>query len=122
VVQLPSIGVSNSYSTVAVIPQKSEVSRVTNANTGLYVVPASKKSKVTGMMILDTVGADATYALAVKKGATFFPLDVFVAAGGVSRVNNEITMVAAEIFTNVGDAGSTNGTVDMAAQVQEISV
>ena len=118
---MPSAGITNSYSTIAVIPEFPKNARVVNANTGLYIVPAGKKAKVTGMMILDAVGADATYALAVKKGATFFPLDVFVAAGGVSRVNKEITMDATDIFTNVGDAGSTNGTTDMTAQVQEIT-
>lgn len=114
-------GLTNSYSTVAVIPEFPKSARVVVANTGLYVVPAGKKANVVARMILDAVGADATYAIAVKRGATFFPLDVFVVAGGVSRTNGVVTLVAGDILTNIGDSGSTNGTCDMDASIQEIS-
>jgi len=115
-------GITSSYGTVSTIPEFPLNARVIVATVGLYLCPANKKAKVTGMMILDAVGADATYALAVRRGGTFFPLDVFVVAGGVSRVNKEITMDATDLFTNIGDSGSTNGTTDMTAQVQEITV
>jgi len=121
-VRLPSAGVTNSYSTVAVIPEFPKSGRVVVAGTGLYTCPAGKKAKVKGSMNLDAVGADATYAIAIKRGATFFPIGVHVAVNGISVIATEITMEAGDILTNIGDAGSTNGTCDMDCSIQEIPV
>jgi len=118
---LPSPGKTNSYSTIAVIPQINFSARVVVAGTGLYTVPALKKAKVKGSMNLDAVGADATYAIAVLRGGTFIPVGAHVAVNGISVIQGEVEMDAAEILTNIGDAGSTNGTADMDAMVQEIT-
>jgi len=99
------------------------VGRVINANTGLYTVPANRQAKVIGAtMILDAVGVDATYALAVLRAGTFRPLGKFVAVGGESFLTGEILLQAGDIVTNVGDAGSTNGTCDQTVTVQEYVV
>lgn len=119
---MPSTGVTNSYSTVAVIPETGVSARVTNANTGLYTVPAGKKAKVKGSMNLDAIGADATYAIAVRRGGTFFPVGAHVAVNGISVINGEVLLLAGDILTNVGDAGSTNGTCDMDISYQEIDL
>jgi len=118
---MPSPGTTVSYSTVAVVPEFPKSLRVVNANTGLYTCPAGKKAKVRGSMNLDAVGADATYAIAVKRGATFFPVGVHVVVNGISTIATEITLEAGDILTNVGDAGSTNGTCDMDCSIQEIT-
>jgi len=73
-------------------------------------------------MNLDAVGADATYAIAVKRGATYFPVGEHVAVNGISVITGEVTLEAGDILTNIGDAGSTNGTCDMDCMVQEISL
>jgi len=115
-------GITSSYSTVATIPQFTARGRVTVAGTGLYTCPANKKAKVTGSMNLDAVGADATYAIAILRAGTFIPVGAHVAVNGVSVINGEVTLEAGDILTNVGDAGSTNGTCDMNASIQEITV
>ena len=94
--------------------------RVTNANTGLYTVPAGKKSRVlSASMNLDAVGADATTALAIKRGATFIPIGAHVAVNGISTFLGDMLLIAGDIITNVGDAGATNSTCDMTATFQE---
>jgi len=119
---LPSGGVTNSYSTIAVIPEFPVSARVTNANLGLYTCPANKKAKVKGSMNLDALGADATYAIAVKRGSTFFPVGGHIGVNGISVIKTEVTLEATDILTNIGDSGSTNGTCDMDCSIQEISV
>jgi len=118
---MPSPGKTNSYSTIAVIPEISFSARVLVAGTGLYTVPALKKAKAKGSMNLDAVGADATYAIAVLRAGTFIPVGAHVAVNGISVIQGEVTLIAADILTNIGDAGSTNGTCDMNASVQEIT-
>jgi len=88
--------------------------RVTNAATGLYTVPAGKTTKLTSAsMTVDTVGSDATYALAILDGSTYSPISNFVAVGPLSLFNGLVIMTAGQILTNVGDSGATNGTVDL---------
>lgn len=113
-------GVTSSYSTVATIPEFNESARVINAATGLYTCPANKKAKVEGSMNLDAVGADATYAIAVLRSGTYIPIGEHVAVNGISKGSAELD--AGDILTNIGDAGSTNGTADMDAKVQEVTV
>jgi len=97
--------------------------RVTNAATGIYVVPTGKVSRVlSASMILDAVGVDATYALALNRGGTIIPLGEMVAVGAKSTLTAPIILQAADIVTNVGDAGSTNGTCDMSVTFQEYDV
>lgn len=119
---MPSAGVTNSYSTIAVIPEFPVSLRVVAAATGLYVCPSLKKAKAKGSMNLDAVGADATYAIAVKRGSTYFPVGLHIAVNGISVITGEITLEAGDILTNIGDAGSTNGTCDMDCMIQEITL
>jgi len=94
--------------------------RVTNANTGLYTVPAGKKSKVFSIsMSIDALGADALYTCAMKRGATFTPLGTFVPVNGFATFIGTLLLIAGDIVTNVGNNGSTNGTVDMTTTFQE---
>ena len=119
---MPSSGPISSLSSNAVIPEIGISDRVTVANTGLYTCPPNKKARVSGSMVLDAVGADATYAIAIKRGSTFFPVGQFVTPGGLSVIQGVVILDAGDILTNVGDSGSTNGTCDMDCTVQEISV
>jgi len=94
--------------------------RVTNADTGLYTVPAGKIARVKSItMVVNAVGGDATYAAAIKRGVNFRPVGPFVAVGPASLFIGELLLQAADIITNVGDAGATNGTVDMTASIKE---
>jgi len=94
--------------------------RVTNNATGLYTVPAGKVALVTAItMNVDALGADATYAIAIRRGATFFPIGAHVVINGISNWNGSMVLEATDIISNVGDSGSTNGTVDMSASVKE---
>jgi len=115
-------GITNSYSNVSTIPYFTARGRVLVSATGLYTCPANKKAKVTGSMNLDAVGADATYAIALLRAGTFIPVGAHVAVNGISVINGEITLIAGDILTLIGDAGSTNGTGDMNASIQEVSV
>lgn len=119
---MPSPGTTISYSTVAVVPQFNVRGRVTVATVGIYTCPAGKKAKVRGSMNLDAVGADATYAIAILRAGTYIPVGEHVVVNGISVIQGEVIMQAGDILTNVGDAGSTNGTCDMDGSVQEISL
>lgn len=118
---MPSEGVTSSYSTVAVIPENNERGRVILSTAGIYTCPATKKAKVKGSMNLDAVGADATYAIAILRAGVYIPIGAHVAVNGISVITTEVTMEAGDILTLIGDAGSTNGTGDMDASVQEIT-
>jgi len=99
-----------------------KIGRVTVAATGLYTVPAGKVALVISITgVLDAVGADATYAVAILRSGTFRPVGAFVnvGVGQVSEFNGKMLLIAGDIITNVGDAGSTNGTIDMSASVRE---
>lgn len=94
--------------------------RVTAAATGLYTVPAGKVAivkSITGN--LDAVGGDATYAVAILRGGTYRPVGLHVAVNAISIYTGEMLLIAGDIITNIGDAGSTNGTIDMTASVKE---
>jgi len=84
-------------------------------------VPAGKKARlVSATMVLDAVGADARYALAIKRGATFTPIAEFMVVDLLqSQFTGEMLLIAGDIVTNVGNNGSTNGTCDMTATFQE---
>lgn len=113
-------GITNSYSTVASIPEFNASARVVNAATGLYTCPVGKKAKVKASLNLDALGADATYALAVKRGATYIPIGEHVTTNNIST--GEAELDAGDILTNIGDSGSTNGTCDIDAIIQEVSI
>jgi len=101
----------------------SKVGRVTNNATGLYTVPTGKKARVTSItMSLDAVGADATYAAAVNRSGTIRPVGEHVIANRISIFTGEMMLQAGDVVTNVGDAGSTNGTCDMTCTFQEYNV
>lgn len=94
--------------------------RVINALVGLYTVPAGRVAIVTAITgNLDAVGGDATYAVAVSRGGTLRPIGAHVAVNGISVFTGKMLLQAGDIITNVGDAGSTNGTMDMTASVRE---
>jgi len=95
--------------------------RVTNAATGLFT--ATKKTRLTSCSgILDAVGADATYAIAIKRGATYTPIGAFVAVGAnlISSFTGTMILEVGDVITNIGDAGSTNGTIDISANIEEL--
>jgi len=94
--------------------------RVTVAGTGLFAVPANRTAIVKSISgNLDAVGADATYAVAILRGGVFRPVGEHVAVNNISRYQGEMLLIASDIITNIGDAGSTNGTMDMTASVKE---
>jgi len=94
--------------------------RVTAAATGLYTVPAGKVARVSSISgNLDAVGVDATYAVAILRSGTYRPVGEHVAVNAISRYIGSMLLIAGDIITNVGDAGSTNGTMDMTASVKE---
>jgi len=95
--------------------------RVTAAATGIYTVPAGKTAEVTSVTgNLDAVGGDATYAVALLRGGTYRPIGLHVAVNGISVFVGKMTLVAGDIITNIGDAGSTNGTMDMTVSYVEL--
>lgn len=97
--------------------------RITNAPTGIYTVPAGKRARVSDIKgKLDAVGADATYAVAIKRaiGGAYEPITNFEVAD-VQQSASEVTMESGDILTNIGDSGSTNGTFDLSATVEEFS-
>lgn len=112
-------GITVSYGPQSVIVQFTVRARVIVAGTGLYTVPAGQKAKAKGSMNLDAVGADATYAIATLRAGTYIPVGEHVAVNGISRAD-EVELDAGDILTNIGDAGSTNGTCDMNASIQEL--
>jgi len=117
-----TIGLTNSYTTVAVIPEFPASGRVTSAPSGIYTCPPNKKAKITASMILDAVGADSIYALAVKRGLVYIPIGAFIGTGPETTSKGEAILEAGDILTNIGNSGSTNGTVDIDAMIQEIDV
>lgn len=114
------VGTTTALNQVQSLGGETKEGRVTNANTGLYTVPAGKKAKVTAVTgVVNAVGGDATYAIAIKRGVNFRPIGPFVAVGPLSSFTGELNLIAGDIITNVGDAGATNATVDMTATVKE---
>jgi len=94
--------------------------RVTAAATGLATVPASKRWRVVSVTgLVDVVGADATVAIAILRGASYRPIGAMVAANGVSTFTGELMLQAGDIVTNIGDSGGTNATIDMTVTYQE---
>jgi len=115
---LPQISSLNALQGVGSLVSK--LGRVTVAATGLYTVPAGKVAKVISIQgNLDAVGADATYAVAILRAGSYFPAGAHVGVNGISQSSGILVLQAADIITNVGDSGSTNGTMDMFATVQE---
>jgi len=95
--------------------------RITVAATGLYTVPAGKRARITDMLgRLNAVGVDATYGIAFLRSAAF-TLITIPKAIDIDMTASEITLQAGDVLTNVGDAGSTNGTFDLSATIEEFS-
>jgi hypothetical protein len=95
--------------------------RVTNAAVGLYTCTA--RTRLTAMsMTLSAVGADATYAIAIKRGVDYIPIGAFVDVGinKISVLQGSMMLEVGDIITNVGDSGSTNGTCDISANIEEL--
>lgn len=118
-----TIGLFNSYTNVVVVPEFGVSSRVVDSDVGLYVCPADKKAMIKKVsMIIDALGGDATYAVAVKRGTEFFPIGKFVNANAEQESNGSTLLDAGDRITNIGDSGSKNGTIDMDAIIQEVDV
>jgi len=97
--------------------------RIVNANTGIYTVPTGKRARITDMLgNLNAVGGDATYAIAVKRfiGGAFIELTNPKAAD-VDQLARLVVLESQDILTDIGDAGSTNGTFDLAATIEEFT-
>lgn len=95
--------------------------RITNSNTGIYTVPTGKRARITDILgILDAVGVDATYAVAIKRfiGGAFEDITEF---GIVDQrlTANLVTLESGDILTDIGDTGATNGTFDLSATIEE---
>jgi len=100
--------------------QTTKIARVTSQATGIYTVPTGKVSKIfSASLILNAVGVDLTYAICIKRGSTIIPLGESVGVLGKSVVTPPLILQAADQVTEVGDNGSTNGTVDMTCTFQE---
>jgi len=95
--------------------------RVTNSNTGLYTVPAGKTTKVISFSgVIDGTGADASTAIAIKRGSSFRPVGAFVGVNAQSIFVGELILEAGDIITDVGDSGATNGGVDIVCTIIEL--
>jgi len=95
--------------------------RITVAGTGLYTVPAGKRTRVTDMLgRLNAVGVDATYGISFIRAAAN-TLITIPKGINIDMLASEITLQAGDILTNVGDAGSTNGTFDLSATIEEFT-
>ena len=108
------------------IPEVQEVGisgRVTSSSVGIYTVPSAKKAKVNATMVLDALGADSAYAIAIRRlGGTYHPVGNFVLLEiDVSRAIN-VTLEATDMLTGIGNSGSTNGTLDLDASYLELDV
>jgi len=115
---LPILTTLNSVQAPGLEPTK--IGRVVVAGTGLYTVPAGKVAKVTAITgNVDALGADATYAVSILRGGNNRPVGAHVGINGISVFVGTMLLEAGDIITNVGDAGSTNGTIDMTATVKE---
>lgn len=113
-------GVTTTYSSVAAITEFGRSERVTAAAAGAYTCPVGFTAKVRGSMNLDAIGADATYAIAVMRGATFYPVGAHVAVNGISVIAGYVILHQHDMITLIGDDGSTNGTGDIDVTIQEI--
>ena len=99
--------------------------RVTLATNGIYTCPANTEARLTDIQgIVDALGADASYALAILDGAVFTPITLFKTATAPDNTMSAsaVTITAGQILTNVGDSGSTNGTVDISCTIEEFGV
>lgn len=96
--------------------------RVTNAAVGVYTVPVNVHARITDMIgNLNAVGVDATYAVAYLRSGVYIPITTFKGVD-VDMKASAITLVAGDILTNIGDSGSTNGTFDLQATIEEFGV
>jgi len=96
---------------------------IINSNTGIFTVPTGKRARVTDIKgVLDTVGADATNAIAIKRfiGGAFEAITNFEVVG-VQQSASEVTMESGDILTDIGDAGATNAKFNLSATVEEFS-
>lgn len=119
---LPIIAARNQLQSAPV--EAAKEGRVTNATTGLYTVPAGRVALVTSITGLqDALGVDATAAIGIEFAASDFrPLSTFITAtvpNNFVRWDGSLLLVAGDVITNEGDAGSTNHTWDMTASVRE---
>lgn len=119
---MPNAGVTNSYSTIAVVPEFTVAERVVYSPSGAYTCPAGKKAKVSGSMVLESWGSDATYTIALLKNSSYTSMGIYVSPGEMSTIIGYIIVEEGEIVTIIGDSGSTNATGEFTLTIQEISV
>jgi len=99
------------------------VGRITSANTGIYVVPTGKVSRViSGSAVINVVGADASSAIAILRSGTFTPVGEFVIVNKKTVLTPPLILQAADRLTYIGDSGGTNATMDMSITFKEFDV
>ena len=115
-------GITSTYSSVAVIVRRGRSERVTVASSGAYTCPPNTTAEVSGTMNLDATGADAVYAIAVKRNddSVYYPVGPHVIVNQVSAITGIVVMHQGDILTFIGDAGSTTATCDMDASIKEV--
>lgn len=114
---MPSSGTQVSYTNTRVIAGFPKSIRVINSAIGAYAPNPGRKGRVIGTMNLDAIGSDASYAIAVLRGATYYPIGPHVSTNEVSP--GTALVLDTDIFTMIGESGSTNGTGDFNMTIQE---
>jgi len=99
------------------------LARVTSANTGVYLVPTGKVSRIlSGSAVINVVGADASSAIAILRGGTFTPVGAFVIVNEKTILTPPLILAAGDRLTYIGDSGGTNATMDMSVTFKEFNV
>ena len=95
--------------------------RVVSSAVGFYTVPAGKRARIiNAQLTVNAVGSDLTYCLAIYDGVSYTKISRLVAASNIVPSVCEVTVMdAGEILTCIGDSGSTNGTCDLSASIEE---
>ena len=95
-----------------------------NATIGIYTVPNAKRTRATDIKgVVNTVGADATYAIAIKVFSTgLFKAITNFEGAGAQQSASAVTMEAGDILTNIGDSGATNANFSLSATIEEFGL
>ena len=125
---MPSAGGTISYSNVNTIPEFPKTKRVIDSTNGVYTCPVGYVARVSGVMVLDAVGADSHYAIAVWRYdgiepdlGKYHPVGPLITANESSAITGKIVMNGNDKLTMIGDDGSTNGTGNIDCSVQELN-
>jgi len=112
--KMPSSGVINSLRRDAAPPASFETVRVVSSvSSPAYTVAAGKSVLVKARMTVRALGADATYALTVLTNSISSPVSEFIGVGVTVNLDYDLVLNEGDVFTIIGDSGSTNGTADV---------